>query len=244
MSLGQVRITKEEFDRGTAPDIGNHVLVEVFFSVEGLETKSGVIVGFNTDAVYAEGTESHAADLTEVYGRVVRTPKKLAYSRKDPNGMSWKTVVEIEEGDYVWFNFFISRNCSEVIIGERLLKAIPYEDLFVARKGSMTGEIIPLNGYCLLEPIPEKAISVFDVLSEHKVDKTKAIVRYIGKPIEEYQTPMNGDMDDVQPGDLAYFTKGFIPYMLERKQFLAAFDGDVQYYVTQRRRLSLVLRNN
>ena len=237
-----MRITESEFNRGTAPNIGNHVIVEVFFSVEGFETKSGVIVGFNTDAIYAEGVESHAADLTEVYGRVVRTPKKLAYSRKDPNGMSWKTDVEIEEGDYVWFNFFISRNCSEIIVGERLLKAIPYEDLFVARKGSMTGEIVPLNGYCLLEPIPLEALSKFDVLSADKIDETKAIVKYMGTPIQEYQTPMNGDMQDVRVGDIAHFIKGFKPYMLERKKYLAAFDGDTQYWVTQRRRLSLVLR--
>jgi len=242
MSLGQTRISKDQLERGSALEIGNYVIVEVNFSVEGFTTKSGIVVGFNTDDIYAEGTESHAADLTEVYGRVESVPKRLAYTRKDPNGMSWKTDVEIEAGDYVWFNFFISRNCSEILVDDRLFKAIPYEDLFVARKGSMKGDIIPLNGYCLLEPIFQEQTSEYDVFTDKKLDTTKAIVRHVGRPIHEYQTPMNGDMQDVQAGDIAHFIKGFIPYMLERKKYLAAFEGDTQYYVTQRRRIALVLR--
>jgi len=214
----------------------------VEYSCEGYTTASGIIIGVNVDAIYEHGVESHAADMTEVYGRVVRVPEILPYSKNDPNGMSWNPEMEIEVGDYVWFNIIISRNCSEIVVGDRLYKVITYEDLIAAKKGGIDGEIIPLNGNCLIEPIKEQSLSKFDILSSNKTDIHKGIARYVGKPVIEYQTPLNYDHKDVQVGDLVTFDKNYVPYYLERKKIMAEFDDDNLYFVAQRRRIAMTQR--
>ena len=82
----------------------NLVLVKVPTN-EGRTTEAGVIVGFNNDVQYAEGSGSHMADMAEVHGTVVKAPDKLYYSKDDPYSMSWKTEMMLKEGDEVWFNF-------------------------------------------------------------------------------------------------------------------------------------------
>ena len=71
MPTNRVKITKEQFESGRIPLVSNAVIVEMEHSAEGHTTESGIIIGVNVDAIYEEGTESHAADLAEVYGRVV-----------------------------------------------------------------------------------------------------------------------------------------------------------------------------
>lgn len=243
MPTYKIKLSKKEFDSGRIPSWNHHVIVEMEHTAEGYTTKAGIIVGFNIDDIYSEGTESHAADLTEVYGKVVKVPKFLDYDPDDLNHMSWLPHMEVEVGDYVWFNHLISRNCSEIIVDHKLHKVIPYEDLFVARKGGRDGEIMPLNGICLLEEVYDTPKSSFDTLSQHKILKDRGRVAYVGKPNKEYQSDAFKDISDVKVGDLVYFTMDHIPIYLERKKFIAGFLGNNLYYATQRRRMALALRD-
>lgn len=249
MPTHQVKISEQEFERGNVPSWGNVIVVEMQHSAEGYTTSAGIIVGFNTDTIYADGSgqykddkESHAADLAEVYGRVVRVPDQLSYEKEDLNHMSWLPEMEVEIGDYVWFHPLISKNCVEIIVGHKKYKCIPYEDLFVARKGGLDGDIVPLNGHCLLERVFDTPKSELDVTSSKKVLQDRGRVAFVGKPNIEYQNETVGDILDVQKGDIAYFTPGYTPIFLERKAFMANFDGDNLYYATQRRRIALTVR--
>lgn len=243
MPTSQIKITREQFESGDVPGWNSAVIVEMEHSAEGYTTQSGIIVGFNVDDIYEEGTESHAADLAEVYGKVVRVPKNLDYNKEDLNHMSWLPEMEIDVGDYVWFNPLIAKNCSEIIVDHKLYKCIPYDHIFVARKGGHDGDICPVNGHCLLERMFYQPLSKFDIISRDKVYPDRGKVAYIGKPNLEYQNPLMGDIQDICVGDVAYFTEGYKPILLERKAFMAGFDGDNLYYATQRRRIALTVKD-
>jgi len=58
---------------------------------------------------------------------------------------------------------------------------IPYQDVFCAVRD---GDIIPIGGWVLVEPVKEKAVSTFliDPFKDKVKNETVGIVRHIGKP--------------------------------------------------------------
>ncbi len=251
-------LSKEQLDNGIIP--GNTVLVEMVHSMEGIKSKGGIIVGFNTDVEYEDESDSHAANMTEVYAKVVKCPQKLYYNRKDhSNTMPWYCDMDLMVGDIVYFNIIESKNAVEIVCEDRLYKLIPYQDLYCAKryhdKQSWDSEkyligtdpwweVIMLNGYVLLEPIYKKNISALAVSEQGEVDKTKGIVRYAGKSNKEYLRKEYIDFQDLEIGDEVLLSPGTPLFLLERKAFLAQFDGDNLYWVVQRRRISMVLSKN
>jgi hypothetical protein len=219
------------------------VIVEMLHSSEGIKTKGGVVVGFNTDVVYAEGDNSWAADLQEVYGRVWKAPQRLYFNPKDKDSMDWDTDCEIEKGDIVWFGIIESNNALEIECEGTIYKILPYSDLYVARKGGFDGEAVCLNGYVLIEPAKGNKISDLDFISEDKIDKVKGIVRYFGSCNRRYRNKHYADIRDLRIGDLVLIDPRARPFPLERKSYLARFDGDNLYLVIQRRRIEMVLNN-
>jgi hypothetical protein len=218
-TLGKLRLS---------PD-NNRVLLKVETN-EGRTTKAGIIVGFNNDVQYAEGSGSHMADVAEVHGTVVKCPDKLYYRRDRPDSMTWKTRMMLKEGDEVWFTFISSSHASGFDIDGEMYLYIPYGDCLVAKRGE---EVIPLNGYTLLSEVKKEEISFLYVADTDKVDTRRGIVRYVGEPNAEYRIDGISDDIDIEAGDLVQLKNGFTPFRLERQEYFADF-GEMLWVVQRR----------
>ncbi len=237
-----IKIKESDIGQWKLPPDGQQVIIEITERTEDKKTKGGLMVGHNADDVYAEGDSSHKADVAEVWGTIMAVPTDLHYHRSRLD-TPWDTDVEVQIGDTVWFDYFGSVNCTVLMAGERMFYMISYYDLYVAKRGDT---IIPLNGYCLCEPLevdnPSKfAINIGD---DHRKDRTR--VKYLGKPNKSYLKndrdygTYNNDKIDVKSGDIVILRKDCPLYYLERVDMIATF-SDSPYYVIQRRRFEMVV---
>jgi len=242
----QQRITKAQLDNGVMPQ--NHVLIEMTYKSEGLRSKGNLIVGFDVDAEYDDEKTSHAADLAEIWGIVAKLPEMLYYKKDDSHSMPWDCDMELCVGDQVFFNAIESKNAVEILCEDKNLRIIPYQDLYVAKRkrwlskfgNRWTEDVIMLNGYVLCSPFYTYNDSPLAIKTEVE-DKTRGIVRFVGKPNREYQNPNYADFKELKDGDLVLFNPGSPVFRLERMSTLARFDGDKIYNVVQRRRIALIL---
>ena len=245
----RIELTEEQFAKGELVFPANHVIVEMTHNNDYAKSKGGIIVGLADRATYAEGKNSLGADMQEVWGTVVKLPPKLNFDKEDPNSMDWDTDMELEIGDLVWFGIIESANCSEIVVGERLYKIIPYEDLYVAKRLNPPrikgiDKIIPLNGFVLCQTLNRRKISDLDVISEGHIDTTRCIVRFVGKPNKQYKVESYVDFEDLQPGDELLLSPRTPFLYLERKKYLSSFDGDNLYIVIPRRKISMLLKRD
>jgi len=238
MEINQIKLTKEEFNKGRILYPNNNVIVEMEHPNEEKKTKSGVIVGFNRDVNYAEGNENHVADVADVCGIVVKVPEKYYFSAKEQKSPSWRTNIEVEVGDKVWFSPFASVNCEELVVEDKVYKIIAYEDLFVAKRGE---DVVCLNGNVILEPVHKESLGSLDVLSEQEIDQTRGRVKFVGSSNLEYCDHTYADFQDLQVGDLVLLDKRIKPIPLERKVYNACFDDDNLYYTIPRRFITMVI---
>lgn len=224
------------------PSNSNNVIVEITERSEDKITEGGIHVGFNPDVVYAEGDDSHEADVAESWGIVVGLPNKLYFNRKDTASMPWETEIEVRIGDTVWFSYFASVNCDVLVCGERRFFVISYRDLYAAKRD---GEIIPLNGRCLCELIKVDYDSkLAEGVVEH-YEKNKVRVKYLGAPNKNYFSGINrrtyhNDLIDVKEGDVVLLRKGYQVSRLERLDAISTF-SEKNYVVVQRRIMEMVL---
>ncbi len=258
----QITLNKEELERADIPM--NHVLVKIVRSAEGLKTKGGVTIGFLTDEVFAEGDDSHSANLAEIHGVVAKVPQRLFFDKDDPNTMDWETEMELQVGDTVWYSLMEAKNSVQILCEGEVYKSIPYADIYVAkREEEITGmtattkrdierllystkpiynkKIIVLNGYVLCKPVYFKKTSEFDISSEAKIDKTRGVIAFIGNPVTAYLRDEYNHIEDLRVGDEVMFDAKTPLFYLERLSYTATFDEGNQYWCTQRRRISLVL---
>ena len=228
------------------PSNGNKVIIEITERSKDKRTKGGIYACVVDDVVYAEGDGSHEADVAEVWGIVRGVPPSLYYDGSSDSNLPWETTLQIKVGDMVWFDYFASVNCTVLESESKVYYVIDYCDIFVAKRGD---EIIPLNGYCLCEPIEVEHKSQFAVNVGEKYRKDKAIVRYLAEPNKRYRKndalygTYNNDILDVKEGDtviLRSMGTRYKPYFLERLDLIATF-SEQPYYVIQRRMMELVL---
>lgn len=252
-----IEVTRKQLDEGILPP--NQVLVESAITSEGLKTKGGVTAGFNEDTVYAEGDNAWNADLCIPYGTVYRAPQKLYFNEKDDASMMWECDMELQRGDRVWFSIIESYNAMTFKVEDKYYKLIPYSDIYVAKRFIASAyhevlasyqtvydddrywQVICLNGYVLCEPVNLKKISDLDVVSEDKIDTTKARVKFFGTPNKRYKDKSSVDFQELHEGDMVLLAKGTPLMFLERKKYFAQFDGDNLYWVIQRRKIMAIL---
>jgi len=221
-------------------------------------TKGGVYMGFLEDVTWGDDNETHPADIAQICGRVVKCPPKLYYNEDDPhNSMPWDTDMQLEIGDICFFNLIESLNANEVEVDGKIIRLIPYSDIYVAKKDiwierdyywnndnelktkyTDKTKIICLNGYVLLELVPIPKISELDQI-HHGVYQDRGIVRYLGEPNRAYVNRKDSDDINIKEGELAYFRPGWTPFLLERRQYFAVFEGDKLFWLAQRRRIIL-----
>jgi hypothetical protein len=251
-------ISREDLDKGFIPI--NYVMVESDKTIEGKKTKGGIIYGHDEDIQFAEEGTSWEADVADVYGRVYKVPHKLYYNKEDQsNSMSWKTDMELQVGDLVWYPPIEARNATAFECEGKLFKLIPYSDLIVAKRDIWiekeyfwtennerkariikdSTENIMLNGRCLLEYVNKPKTS--SLAFKEEIDPTKGIIRFYGVPNKEYIRDEYFDFQDLDEGDLILLQPNTPLVPLERKSFNAHFNKDKMYFVVQRRRIAMVL---
>lgn len=263
-------LSQEQLESGVIPS--NTVMVEMMHSSEGIETNGGIILGHDLDVEFDDETTSHVADLSEVYGKVYKLPDKLYYN-KDGTGMPWDCDMELRIGDLVWFNAMESKNAVEIVCEDKLYKLLPYSDVYCVKRriavfnrmirpalsAIMSEEemerikvnlatpkdiVIMLNGYVLLEPLYLENKSFLAVDKQGDVDKTRGIVRFVGKPNREYVRESYVDFPELNLGDEVLLSPNTALFYLERKSYLSSFDNGKLYWVVQRRRIAMVLSEN
>jgi len=247
--IESVKLSRKELDSGFIPF--NYVMVEAEKTAEGKRSKGGIIVGHDEDATFYSSEESpdvsHEADIAQVCAKVYKVPNRLYFNKEDrTNSMSWDCDMELSVGDKVWFGVIESRNATAVECEDHLYKLIPYSDCYVAKREIPTGSWdvtvnICLNGYVLLEPVFIENKSILAISPKGEVDRTRGIVRYAGKPNREYLKDQYIDFPYLEDGDLVLFSPNTSPFLLERKRYLAEFEGDKLFWVVQRRRISIIL---
>jgi hypothetical protein len=253
----KIELTRKQLDEGILTDKCNQVIVEMTYSSDGATTRSGIVYGFNRSVNYAEGSDSHPANLQEVWGIVYKCPPKLYYNENDPNSMEWDTDMELQESDVVFFSLIESANSHEVLCEGKTYKILPYADCYVAKRkevelwklgGNFEGglreviKVIPLNGYVLCQTVNLPKLSALDVTSEDKIDKTRAIVRYVGTCNRSYKVKSYIDHQDLQPGDEVLLERNTVHLPLERKSYSATFNGDELYILIPRRKIAMVIK--
>ena len=254
----QIEITREELERAEIPL--NHVLIKITRRAEGLRTNAGVTIGFNEDVVYAEGDDSHSANLAENVGYVTKVPQGLYFNPEDPKSMDWETGMELQIGDLCFFSLIEAKNSVQLICEGELYKSIPYSDCYVAKRIServpvdyeysdnygrvlyaKAEFIIPLNGFVLCEPVMRAKLSDLDHFSPDEVDKTKGIIRFIGSARNRYLRDNYSHIDDLRVGYEVLFDPKSSPFYLERLGMTAIFDNGRQYWVIPRRKIVMVI---
>jgi len=244
-------LNREQLENGVIPS--NTVMVEMMHSSEGIKTKGGIILGHDLDVEFDDETTSHVADLSEVYARAYKLPDKLYYN-KDGTGMPWDCDMELRIGDLVWFNAMESKNAVEIVCEGKLYKLLPYQDMYCVRRQpnpmltygflhtwEWEDEVVMLNGYVLLEPLYLENKSFLAVDKQGDVDKTRGIVRFVGKPNREYVRPSYVDFPELNLGDEVLLSPNTPLFYLERKSYLSSFDNGKLYWVVQRRRIAMIL---
>lgn len=244
----QIEITREELER--AEIHLNHVLIKITRRAEGLKTNAGIQIGFNEDVVYAEGDDSHSANLAENIGTIVKTPKALYFNPDDPKSMDWETTMELQIGDMVWFSLLEAKNSVQLVCEGELYKSIPYSDIYCYRrevwldkwKGTKKTVVGMLNGFVLCSPCFKPKLSDLDHVSAETVDKTRGVISFIGEPPTGYLRDSYSHIEDLRVGDEVLFDNKTPLFYLERVSHTSIFDSGRQYWVVARRRISMVLK--
>lgn len=153
------------------------------------------------------------------YGTVAVIPNRLKFGI---GGMSWKTDIEIQVGDTVWFNYLVclmalgrllnpvyrSDETRYYTCGEDIYVLLPYESLIVAKREVSkfpTGytETICLNSYVIGKQIKRK-VSDKLIVNDEKTGWVKLL--HVGNPVTEYFTE-TVEIEDVEAGDTVLINK-------------------------------------
>jgi co-chaperonin GroES (HSP10) len=180
---------------GNKPMINNKVLVKVDFVPED-GTKFGSII--------LAGGEWDEPGRVARYGTVVKAPKKLIgqWETMFEGAMGWKTQVEIEEGDVVFFGKMEGANAPVIKCGNDIYFVVNYSELILRARN---GEIYPLNGNVVVEPVVDN-VRVEGLILDFGDFQNKRLgkVLYTGRKNDMYHNSLMVDAD-VSVGDVVVF---------------------------------------
>lgn len=183
----------------------------------------------NTSIKLRNGIELYVDDTYEpernitVTGTIYGLPSKLTYTGQANIGMPWLTDMEVRMGDQVIVYYLAVVNALKpetrryVLEGEDRYVFILYQNIFcVVREG----KIIPINGYCLIEPCANPMIEAqkkrmekigLELVKLNETTKDQVnygIVRYMGAPNLEYVDEGQSDEGvDIAVGDTVVIKK-------------------------------------
>lgn len=177
--------------------LNNHVLLRIDFMADDnteLVTESGF-------KLILAGGEWQEATRVPRMGTVVRVPDRLIM-RTEQNkfgyGMDWKTEVEVQENDCVYFGKMASANAIVLMVDSFVYFLVHYSDLLVRVRDE---EIYPLNGYVALDKVYKRTRSAnLELGFSDKQDKRRGVVKYVGRP-NDYYYGTNAKDAEVEVGD-------------------------------------------
>jgi len=138
------------------------VLVEYFDLNEKMKMDSGVELFVQVGKSYgaSDKTASGEGRHMERTGKVVSVPEKLTTKKH-----KWKTEVNVQKGDYVWFSSSSFSGAHKFYSGDRRFALLDYHQLYMRQRD---GEDEMLNGYCLAEKVKQPAPSNIIVAPKDK----------------------------------------------------------------------------
>lgn len=186
-----------------------------------------------------------------VTGEVCGLPSRLEYTGEPNQGMPWLTDMELSYGDNVIcyylaiINALKPENRRYVLQGGDRFVFIPYSSIFAVYG---EGFVKPINGYVLIEPsedpweldtkqrMAKLGLELVKLKTKSNTNVTFGVVRYAGKPNQEYVDEGNSDEGvNVVSGDKVVLRKiSDIPlqYPLHAK-----IDGGKTFWRTQRKNI-------
>jgi len=191
----------------------------VFIKLDPANTSIKLRNGFQ---LYVDNSFEPEKNAT-VTGEVMGLPSHLKYSGKPNLDMPWDCDMEIRMHDKVIIyylsviNALRKENMRFVVEGEDKYIFCPYNTIYAIVRGE---QIIPTNGYVLIEPVEDpaitrekdrmKAIGMELVVLDRRISNqvTFGKVKYVGKPNRAY--PDEGQSDegvDVAVGDVVVIRK-------------------------------------
>jgi len=188
--------------------------------------------------------EKHAT----VTGIICGLPSKLQYTGIPNQGMPWKTPIELKMGDRVVIYYLAVVNAlrpetmrAVVEDGHKFIWT-QYQNIFAAVRD---GQIVPINGYCLIEPAesPERmaqdkrmskvGLTLYRGDTKTQTGVVYGKVKYLGRPNDAY---VDGHTDEgvaINPGDMVVMKK--ISDLPLEYDLHANIDGGKKYWRVQRR---------
>ncbi len=156
-----------------------------------------------------------------VSGTIVNMCSELFFTTTfaRPQSLKWDTGIELQVGDYVISYYLVSVNALKEKDGRIITDELGNQYLFLRYDqifaGRREGKVITCNGWNLLTPIVDLALSeetqrikdagLMPPWLEHKLGSSQKMARmaYIAKPVKRYRDPRIYDFDDeISPGDL------------------------------------------
>lgn len=163
--------------------------------------------------------DKNATVTGEIYG----LPSHLQYTGQPNIGMPWLTDMELRMHDKVIIyylsviNALKKENMRFIVEGEDKYIFCPYNTIYAIVRGE---NIIPVNGYCLIEKVEDpaitrekdrmKAMGMELVILDRRVSNqvTFGKIKYLGKANREYVDEFQSDRGiDVAVGDVVVIRK-------------------------------------
>lgn len=218
---------------------GNHVMVELDPENDHIKTKNGEL--------YLDTSYEPDKHVT-VTGVVKAVPENLRFDTENPSYMPWDTDMELMEGDRVILHYLAVMNAFRpemkkywIQDGKRIV-FIQYRSIFCMIRNE---KIIPINGYCLIEPIPDRYIETLKeradtaglILAGMNEKNNKRVVygrvAYTGIPNKRYFDPCYTDEGvDIKVGDEVVMRK--ISDLPTEFEYHAKLDNGRKLYRAQR----------
>ena len=172
---------------------GNHVMIELDPENDHIKMKEGGMLYIDTSFE----PDKHVT----IIGTIKAVPTNLRFDSNNPSLMPWDTNMELEVGDRVIAHYLSIMNSLRPEMrkywmqdGKRLV-FIEYRSIYCIIRDE---KIIPINGYILVEPIPDRYIESLKeradtaglLLAGMNEKNNKRVVYgkvvYIGKPNKRY----------------------------------------------------------
>jgi co-chaperonin GroES (HSP10) len=223
--------------------LGNNVMVKLDAKNDYIETKSGLRLLLDTSFE----PEKHVVRV----GTVEALPRELQFKKEIP----WETEIELKLGDRVVMYFMAIQNCLSkeqkkyAQEGKDVYIFIKYHNIYAIIRGE---EIIPINGYVLVEPIEDPewirlneqaskaGLIIPDMRKLSKTHITYGKIAYLGKPNLRYSEKYKSDeYYDLKVGDEIIMKK--IRDIPVEYEYHAKMDGGRKLYRMQRHDILAVL---
>jgi hypothetical protein len=200
-------------------------------------------------------------------GEVVGVPSQLYFSTKKNfhSSMDWDTDMELKVGDIATYHFLDIRVAIEqgdyILCDGKFYFPIRYDRIFCAKRkvpkgnivipengnfvvdGKGRSEVIMLNGYVLVKPVPQEIITIMKLPQnvEGRHDARYGEVKFIGSPNKRYRESYPPDDNRLEIGMLVLLDK-VCDIKLEY-DIHTSFDGEKKYFRVQRNNITGFFNN-